>query len=253
MNIFHTIVYVPIYNLLIFLVDIIPGGDVGLAVIAATLAVKLVLLPLSLSAVRTQRSMKVLEPELNALKEKYKDDKETQAKEMFALYKKHNVKPFASILMLFIQLPILFGLYYVSQHAALATADVSLLYPFVSAPAIISPLFLGMLALTGPNLILALLAAATQAFQAWYAIPVPPKSTSKTPSMQEEFGRAVSLQARFIFPLLIGVIAYSSGVLALYFFASNVFMVAQEFVVRKLHPTDKPSVVDAALASEAAL
>ena len=239
-SLFHNVVYLPIYNLLIALVDVIPGGDVGLAVIGITVVVKLVLLPLSLSAVRTQRAMKLLEPELKELKERYKDDKETQAREMFALYKKNNVKPFASILMLFIQLPILFGLYFVSQHAVLQQVDPSMLYSFISVPETVSPLFLGIFVLTGSSLILALVAAATQALQAWYAIPVPPKSTSKTPSMQEDFGRAIALQARFIFPLLIGFIAYTSAVLALYFTASNLFMVAQEFVVRKLHPDPKP-------------
>lgn len=235
-SLFHNFVYLPIYNLLVFLVDIVPGGDLGIAVILATIVVKLVLLPLSLAAVRTQRAMKLLEPELKELREKYKDDKETQAREMFALYKKHNVKPFASILMLFVQLPILFGLYYVSQNAALSQVDPSLLYSFVPAPEVISPLFLGIFALTGTSIILALIAAATQLWQAWYMIPVPPKSTSPTPSMQDEFGRAVSLQARFVFPLIIGFIAYTSGVLALYFVASNVFMIVQEYVVRKLHP-----------------
>ena len=234
-SLFHHVVYLPIYNLLVFLVDIIPGGDLGLAVIGATIVVKLILLPLSLAAVRTQRAMKILEPELKDLKERYKDDKETQAREMFALYKKHNVKPFASILMLFVQLPILFGLYFVSQ-AALSEVDPALLYSFVAVPTTLSPFFLGIFALGSTSIVLALAAAATQLLQAWYMIPIPPKSTSTTPSMQEEFGRAVSVQARFVFPLLIGFIAYSSGVLALYFIASNLFMVAQEFVVRKLHP-----------------
>ncbi len=232
---FHHFVYLPIYNLLVFLLDVIPGGDLGLAVIGATIVVKIVLLPLSLAAVRTQRAMKLLEPELKELREKYKDDKETQAKEMFALYKKHNVKPFASILMLFIQLPILFGLYYVSQHAT-AQIDPNLLYSFVSAPETFSPLFLGIFALTSSSIVLALVAAASQLLQAWYMIPIPPKSTEAIPSMQEEFGRAISLQARFVFPILIGFIAATSGVLALYFIASNLFMVAQEFVVRKMHP-----------------
>jgi membrane protein insertase Oxa1/YidC/SpoIIIJ len=132
--------------------------------------------------------------------------------------------------MLFVQLPILFGLYFVAQHAA--NVDPALLYPFVAVPDVISPLFLGMFALSGTSFVLALVAAATQLLQAWYMIPVPPKSTSEKPSMQEEFGRAVSLQARFVFPLLIGFIAFSSGVLALYFIASNLFMVVQELVVR---------------------
>ncbi len=240
-GLFHTIIYLPLYNLLVFLVDVVPGADVGLAVIGATLLVKLVLLPLSLSAVRTQRVMKFLEPELKELKERYKDDKEAQAKEMFALYKRNNVKPFASILLLFIQLPILFGLYYVSR-TSLAQPDPALLYSFVHAPAALSTMFLGIFPLIGSNLWLAIIAAATQALQAWYAIPVPAKSTNPSPSMQEDFGRAVALQARFVFPLLIGAIAYSSGVLALYFFASNLFMIGQEFIVRKLHP-NPPAVV----------
>lgn len=235
-SLFHTFVYLPIYNLLVFLVDVVPGGDLGLAVILATIAVKLILLPLSLSAVRTQRAMKLLEPELKELREKYKDDKETQAKEMFALYKKYNVKPFASILMLFIQLPILFGLYYVSQHAATTAIDPTLLYPFITAPTTLSPLFLGIFSLTGTGIVLALLAGGSQLLQAWYMIPIPPKTSAEMPTMQEEFGRAVSLQARFVFPLLIGFISFSSGMLALYFITSNLFMVVQEFVVRKLDP-----------------
>lgn len=252
MPFFHEIVYLPIYNLLVFFADVLPGGDLGLAVIAVTVAVKFVLLPLSLAAARTQRAMKVLEPELKEIREKYKDQKELQAKETFALYKQHNVKPFASMLMLFIQLPILFGLYYVS-HSALAQIDPAALYSFIAAPAAVSTVFLGIFVLTGPNLVLALIAALIQGLQAWYVIPVPAKSTSKTPSMQEDFGRAVALQARFIFPLLIGIIAYSSGVLALYFAASNLFMIAQEFVVRKLHPNAQSTVIDAAINSEAAL
>lgn len=236
---FHVVIYEPIYNLLIFLVGIIPGGDVGLAVIAATLVVKFILLPLSLSAARTQRVMRTLEPELKRIKEENKDNQEALAKATFALYKEKNVRPFASMLMLFVQLPILWGLYYVSRTALTTVADPTLLYPFVHAPATLSPLFLGIFAISGTSIVLAAVAALAQAGQAFYMIPVPPKSTAKNPSMQEEMGRAVSLQARFVFPLLIAAIAYTSGVLALYFTASSLFMVGQEFIVRRLHPTSK--------------
>lgn len=240
-ELFHTVVYLPIYNLLIFLEGVIPGGDLGLAVIAATLIVKVLMMPLSLAAAKTQKAMRVLEPDLRVLKEKYKNDKEKQAREMFALYKKHGVKPFASILMLFIQIPIVFGLYFVCQGAALSAVDPSLLYSFVRAPETISPLFLGIFSVTSMSITLAVFAGATQLAQAWYVIPVPAKSTSATPSMQEEFGRALALQARFMLPILIGLFALTSGAIALYFAASNLFMVAQEFVVRKIHNTPKPT------------
>ena len=81
-DLFHTVIYLPIHNVLVFLVDVIPGGDLGLAVILVTLLIKLILMPLSLSAVKTQRMMRVIDPEMKALREKFKDDKETQAKEM---------------------------------------------------------------------------------------------------------------------------------------------------------------------------
>lgn len=237
MDFFHTVVYVPIYNLLVFFVDVVPGGDLGLAIILATVAVKLILTPLSLSALKTQKAMRVLEPELKELKERYKDDKEKQAREMFALYKKHEVKPFASIFMLFIQIPIILGLYFVCQAVAGASVDAALLYPFVGAPETISTLFLGLFPVVGMSIVLAVVAGATQLVQAYYMIPIPPKSTSATPSVQEEFGRALALQARFMLPLLIGFFSLTSGVIALYFSASNLFMVLQEFIVRKTHST----------------
>ncbi|MDR3547892.1 MAG: YidC/Oxa1 family membrane protein insertase [Candidatus Pacebacteria bacterium] len=237
----HTILYVPIYNLLIFLVDLTHSSDVGLGLIGVTLIVRLIIMPLSLSAVRTSRAMKVVEPELKEIREKFKDDKEAQAKETFALYKKYKIRPFASILTIFIQLPILISLYLVVRTESLYHVNTSLLYSFIHAPAMLSPLFLGLFLITTPNLILAVIAAATQMVQAYYAIPLPPapdKSKKKggsptTPeSMQEEFGRAMALQARFVLPIVIGIIAYSSGAIALYFITSNSVMLLQELLAR---------------------
>lgn len=234
-SLFHDIIFLPIYNLLVFFADVVPGGDIGVAVILATLVVKLLLVPLSISAVQTQRAMRVLEPELKDLRERLKDDKERQAKEMFALYKKHNVKPFSSILMLFIQIPIVLGLYFVCQGVT-EGLDPALLYSFIPAPDQVSPLFLGLFSVAGSSIALAIFAGLTQLAQAWYSIPVPPKTAPSGTSMQQDFGRAMALQARFVFPLLIGAFAYTSGALALYFAASNLFMLAQELLVRKLIP-----------------
>ncbi|MBA3789486.1 membrane protein insertase YidC [Patescibacteria group bacterium] len=238
---FHTTLYVPIYNLLIFLVSLTPRADVGLGIIGVTLIVRLIILPLSLSALRTQRAMKAIEPELKAIREKYKDNKELQAKETFALYKIYKIRPFASILTLFIQLPVLFSLYFLVRKESLSHVNVSLLYSFVHAPPALSPVFLGLILITGPSLLLAALVALTQFLQAYFAIPLPPKrekkktdskSAAKPESMQEEFGRAMALQARFVFPILFAVISYTSGAIALYFITSNVAMLLQELVVR---------------------
>jgi len=231
---FHTVLYTPIYNLLMFFTDILPGQDIGLAVIAATLVVKFLIMPLSFSALRTQRAVKAIEPEMKALREKYKDDKETQAKEMFALYKKYGVNPFASILTLLIQLPIVISLYWVFNSKTLLTVDTSLLYPFIPAPEAIAPLFLGIFAVTGASITLSVLAGLTQLAYGWYAIPVPERAKEPGKDMQADFARSLSLQMRFMLPVFIALAAYYTSVaIALYFITSNLVGVVQEFIVRR--------------------
>ena len=241
-GLFHDFLYVPIYNLLVFFVDIVPGGDIGLAVVLVTLVVKIVIMPLSLRAVHTQRRMKLIEPQLKELKEKHKDDKQRQAKEMMALYKEHNVRPFASILGILIQLPIIIALYLVFSRESLTEANISLLYSFVAVPAQISPLFLGIFAISGASLILAIIAALAQFAHAYVSIPVPQAAAKGAkPSATEDFGRMMAIQARYFLPLMIGVIAYvTSGAIALYFITSSLVGLLQEFVVRRMKHPEPP-------------
>jgi YidC/Oxa1 family membrane protein insertase len=235
MSFFHTVLYTPIYNLLMFLTDILPGQDIGMAVVIATLIVKVILMPLSFAALRTQRAIKAIEPEMKEIREKLKDDKENQAKEMFALYKKYGVNPFAGLLTLIIQLPIVISLYWVFNNKTLLTVDTSILYSFVPAPLAISPLFLGVFAITSASITLALIAAITQFAYGWYAIPVPERSTKKAGTdLQADFGRSLALQMRFMLPVFIGIAAYYTSVaIALYFITSNLVGVLQEFIVRR--------------------
>ncbi|HEX2792300.1 MAG TPA: YidC/Oxa1 family membrane protein insertase [Candidatus Paceibacterota bacterium] len=228
---FHAILYVPIYNLLIFLVDIIPGADIGLAVVLATIVVRLIMAPLSMAAQRTARVARVMQPELKAVRETYKDDKEEQAKQMFALYKKYGANPFAGLLVLIIQLPIVITLFWVFHSKTLLTVDPTLLYPFVNAPDAVNTLFLGVFLMTSSSFFLAALTALTQLAQAWYTIPVPPKA--EKPSMQEDLGRAMAFQMRFILPFVTGSIAFTSPALALYFTTTNLISIIQEFFVRR--------------------
>ena len=62
--IWHTFFFDPVYNGLVFFIDVIPGGDVGLAIIATVIVVKTILLPLSIKAAKTQRVMREIEPKL---------------------------------------------------------------------------------------------------------------------------------------------------------------------------------------------
>jgi YidC/Oxa1 family membrane protein insertase len=231
---FRTTLFIPIYNLLIGFVHVLPNGDLGLAVVCVTLVVKTVTAPLSISALKTQRAMKLLEPQLKALREKYKNDKEQQAKELFALYRENGVRPFASLFSVLIQIPVLISLFFVFQSEARSGINPDLLYSFVAMPEVVSPLFLGLISVAGSSILLAVLAAGAQFLQAFYAIPVP--KAVKDGSMQDEFARAISIQARYVLPLIMGVVAYASGAIALYFITSSLFAIAQEFYIRTKYP-----------------
>lgn len=232
-DIFHAVAYDPIYNLLVFLVGVIPGGSVGLAIILATIIVKVILFPLSISAVRTQMVLKTVQPKIKEIQESLKDNREKMAQELMALYKKHKINPFSSLFLFIIQIPIIIALYLVFFREAFPELNQELLYAFVNIPDIINLQFLGFIDVTERSIILALLAGVTQFFQVRYALPAPgPKKENA--SLQEDLMRNVQVQMRYMMPVLITVFAYIiSGAIALYFVTSNLFAIGQELYMRK--------------------
>src|SRR5689334_12417567 len=106
----NLLLYRPLLNALAFLVSVIPGGDVGLAVIALTIIVKVILFPLSQKSIESQAEMNILTPELNKIKASGAS-KEEQARLTFELYKAHKTNPFSGCLLVLIQIPIIFALY----------------------------------------------------------------------------------------------------------------------------------------------
>lgn len=234
--VYNTFIYEPLYNGLIFLIDKIPGADAGIAIIVFTLIIKLILFPLSKKAVSTQIKMKKVEPELNLIKEKYKNDKQEQARQTMKFYKENGIKPFSSILLILIQLPIIFALYKVFLTPGLPNVDTSILYSFVTAPAHININFLGLIDISGKSLILALLAGISTYIQIKYSVPPMPKKvdTGKPATFQESIARSMNIQMRYMFPILAFFISWSiSGAIALYWITSNIFTLGQELVIRR--------------------
>lgn len=229
-NIWNTILYKPLVNVLAFLVSVIPGGDVGIAIIILTILVKTALFPLSQRSIDSQAKMNLLAPELKKIKESG-ESKEEQAKKTFDLYKKHKTNPFSGCLLILIQIPIIFALYYVFLKGI--KFDSSSLYSFVSIPTNINMLFLGLIDLTKKSLFLAILAGASQFFQAYY-MPKPAPATGNTKSFQESFAKSMQMQMKYIFPIIVVFIAYSiSSAIALYWIVSNVFTIAQQIYTKK--------------------
>lgn len=236
--IWHTFFFDPVYNTLVFFIDVIPLGDVGLAIIATVLVVKTILLPLSIKAAKTQKVMREIEPKLKDIKEKFKDDRQQQAQAMMEIYKVAGINPLASIALMFLQIPIIIALYFsVSSGGGIALPAINLdiLYAFIAAPVTVSMNFLGMVDITSRSLFLALGAGITQYIQVAITMPaLPPKAAGTEPNFKDDFMRNMQLQMKYVMPVLITFVAYSiSAAIALYFFVSNVVSIGQEYFIRK--------------------
>jgi YidC/Oxa1 family membrane protein insertase len=232
-QIWNLVLYKPLLNILAVLVSIIPGGDLGVAVIILTLLVKLVLFPLSHRSIKNQAKMKLLEPELAKIKASGAT-KEEQAKQTMELYKKYKTNPFSGCLLILIQLPIIFALYYVFLKGI--NFDGSALYSFVKAPANVSMNFLGFWDISGKSLILAILAGISQFFQAYFMpkSAQPAAGAKDDKSFQASFAKSMNMQMKYIFPFIVAFIAYNvSGAIALYWVTSNIFTIGQQIYVNK--------------------
>lgn len=108
---FYTVLYEPLFNFLIWLYDVIPGGDLGVAIIILTIVIKLALFWPALKALRSQKALQEIQPKIDAIRKEYADDKEELGKQIMEFYKENKVNPFSSCLPLLIQLPVLWALF----------------------------------------------------------------------------------------------------------------------------------------------
>ena len=155
----------PIFNFLVYLYNVIPGQDLGIAIIVLTIAIRLLLFPLNKKSIVSQRALQKVQPQIEELKAKYKDQKDKLGKEMMALYKREKINPFSSCLPLLIQLPILIAVYRVFIHLLNGDSLERFLYPFVTHPGVIDTWAFGFINLADKNIYLAVMAGAAQFWQ----------------------------------------------------------------------------------------
>ncbi len=230
-ELFYTLIYYPIYNLLIFLISALPGNSVALAIVVLTIIIKLALLPLAVKAVRTQQKMKEIAPKIEEIKEKYKDNKQEQALKLMELYRQEDIKPFRSFLLILLQLPVIFGLYFVFYKSSLPSIDFEHLYSFISAPQFINMQLFGI-DIKSKSIILAFLASLAQFAHAKLTAKDIKFTTEKDEqdSFKAELEKSIQTQMLYVLPAIIGFAAYSLGAgIALYFIVSSLFAVAQEY------------------------
>jgi len=242
-EIYYVIFYKPIFNLLIFIYNAIPGHDIGIAIILLTVVIKLVLWPVTAKTMKSQKALADMQPKMEEIKKKYaaKDQKEELAKAMMELYSKEKVSPVSACLPTLIQLPVFIALYQALSHG-LKSSGYEFLYPFVANPGQIDAQFIGLLSLSAASPVLAVLAGITQYFQARMMITKP--QPKKVPGAEDETVLAtMNKQMLYMMPALTVFISWKlPGGLALYWLVMNLLTVGQQYYFFKKKPTPAAAV-----------
>lgn len=230
---FHTFFYEPIYNLVAILLGLVPLHDIGAAIIAVTLIVKGFLLPFNMSALRSQHVMKKIEGEMNTLKEKHKDSPQELSKHMMALYKREKINPFASLLVIIIQMPVLFALYFVVLRGL--HPDPSSLYSFVTFPETLHTRAFGVLDVTQKSALIAVLTALSSYVLAKRQTSSMVSTKAKhEETFQDHFMKSMKVQLLYVLPLIIGISAYVlPAALGLYWITGNIVGVFQDIYIKR--------------------
>jgi YidC/Oxa1 family membrane protein insertase len=225
---YQQIFYRPILNLLIFFYNTIGLHNLGFAIILTTLLIRLILYPFFHTGAKQQMLMQRIQPKVKKIQEDYKTDRDAQAKALMELYKEHGVNPFAGILLLIIQLPVLLTFYWVIR-SGLGASALTGLYSFVATPTTINTVFLGFIDLAKPNIILIFAAALGQYLQAKLTLYRSPSNTT-APTQAEKIAR----QMVFVGPLITILVFYNfPAALGLYWLITSLFSAAQQYFVNK--------------------
>jgi len=226
-SLYNEAIYRPLLNLLVFFYNVIPGHDIGVVIILVTILIRLALAPSFHKSLKSQRAMNMLQPKLNEMRERHKDNKEAQAKAMMELYKEHKINPLSSCLPLLVQLPFLIALYQVFSKAL--HNNLAGLYSFVNNPGTINPKFLGLVDLGVPNIIFGVIAGLAQFWQSKLMMP-------KTAGA-DTTAKALQLQTTYVLPVISVIIAIKLPAgLPLYWIVTTLFAVAQQYYIMRQQP-----------------
>lgn len=224
-QLFNTVLYTPIVNTLIFLYHSL-GNSFGLAIIALTVVLRGITIPLTIPALKSQKKLQGLQPELAKLKKKHPDKKQLQMAQL-ELYKQHGVNPGAGCLPQILQIIVLIALY-------------QAFLKFINGGQIdgstINMRFLWLdLSKSDPFYILPVLAGLTQLVYSFMLRPGtehPHPNSQKQPAGEKDMAEEIQSQMTFMMPIMTVIISlkFPSG-LALYWVITTIFSVIQQWFI----------------------
>lgn len=243
---FHTLFYKPMYNILILILDFLPTHNIAIAVIILTILIKLILLPLSQKMFKTQILQKKIQPLMSKIQEKYKDDKQMLGVKMLEIYKEHKLNPFSSLLLMIIQIPIVFALYFVFAKGGFPEIVKSDLYSFVPYVNNIDHVLFGI-DFTKANIFIGFISGLTQYIQIRLSLQNMDTISKDKPILdmkpEEIMQKQMSFMMKYFIPIAIFIASLNvSAAVALYWIISSLFMIAQELYFRNKYKEELLSV-----------
>ena len=225
------------------------GTDSGvtwtLAIVGLVILIRIILIPLFVKQIKSQRALTALQPHMKAIQTKHKDDRQKQSEEMMKLYKEHKTNPLASCFPILAQAPIFFALFTVlngigknppQKHGVLTQDDVvsAAAAKFFGAP--ISQTFLGSDITTVKVvtvILIAFMSATTFTTQKQLMTKGMPKMSTQNNMMLQQ--QKIML---YLFPVIFAVsgVNFPVGVL-IYWSTTNLWTWGQQFYVIKRNPT----------------
>lgn len=222
MNFWNTFLIQPLTNALSFLYSSVFKGNLGLAIIAFTVLLRILLFPLSLPALKSAKAQRELKPKLDKLRKKYKDDRQKLAQAQMELFRQTGVNPFAGCLPQILQVLILIALFQVLRE-------------MLENGGLNTQFLIWDLSQPDRYYVLPLLAAATQLFLSRMMLPAVSEeeaAAKATKEQSDDLATAMQKQNLYLFPLLTLVIGFqlSSG-LMLYWFVASLIQFGQQWWV----------------------
>jgi len=190
------------------------------SIVVLTVIVRIVLVPLTWRQIKSMRAMQALQPQLKALQEKYKDNRQLLNQKVMEFYQANNVSPFSSCLPLLLQMPVFLGLFYMLKAAGevngAGDAGAAFVDPVVG--------WLWISDITKFDLPLMFVYIFSQFAASW-------QTTRKAQGQQ----KIITLALPVIIGIMMYVYKWPAG-LFIYWFTSNLWTIAQQFVAEKVIP-----------------
>ena len=220
-NLFKTLVYQPLFNILILLINL--TGNLGISVIILTVVFRLLLWPLFDKNEVMQHKMKEIQPKVKEIQTKHKEDMQTQSKELMKLYKENDIKTGSSFLFMIIQITLLLALINVFRIIT-QPQFATYMYDFIKLTKDINYVFLGI-NLQAHSLLLAIVAALSQMFQGMVSLKGYAKNDPQRKTM---------LMITFFIPfILIAFFKSFEAIIFLYWAVFNLISIIQTMYIQK--------------------